>query len=206
MRFPWEGPSWAGTCRLWNFLVRAALRWSKHQHTHLSERRPAAGRRRRQRTGFSRFAAKPKARRRFRSQGPPKSSGVDLAFSVVGHQRLSQYSNGEIAKITLSSQIRETVVQLQRFEVRPPTQRFDLRTYNELQAKEILRHKWIESEKAGRDLGEEAVYDWIQRYAADFRQAHGWVLCPAEEASWSERLKVRLDLAFRWSCGIFAGR
>jgi hypothetical protein len=35
---------------------------------------------------------------------------------------------------------------------------------------EILRHKWIESEKAQRDLGAEAVLDWIHRYAAQWRE------------------------------------
>ncbi|MCX5756995.1 MAG: hypothetical protein NTU83_00510 [Candidatus Hydrogenedentes bacterium] len=35
---------------------------------------------------------------------------------------------------------------------------------------EILRYKWIESEKAHRDLGAEAALDWIKRYAADWRR------------------------------------
>ena len=39
----------------------------------------------------------------------------------------------------------------------------------EEQRAEIQRHKWIESEKAGRDLGEEAVRDWIHRFAASWR-------------------------------------
>ena len=34
---------------------------------------------------------------------------------------------------------------------------------------EILKHKWIESEKAGYDLGDEAVWDWIRKYAPQFR-------------------------------------
>lgn len=38
------------------------------------------------------------------------------------------------------------------------------------QREEILRHKWIESEKAQRDLGAEAVLDWIRRYAAEWRK------------------------------------
>jgi hypothetical protein len=38
-----------------------------------------------------------------------------------------------------------------------------------LQIKEILKHKWIESEKAGIDLGDQAVIEWIEKYAADFR-------------------------------------
>ena len=35
---------------------------------------------------------------------------------------------------------------------------------------EILRHKWIESEKAQRDLGAEAALDWIRKYAAQWRK------------------------------------
>ncbi len=37
------------------------------------------------------------------------------------------------------------------------------------QRQEILRHKWIESEKAGRDLGNDAVKDWLSRFAAAWR-------------------------------------
>jgi hypothetical protein len=39
-----------------------------------------------------------------------------------------------------------------------------------MQLEEILEHKWIMSEKEGRDLGEEAVKDWIDKYAAIFRE------------------------------------
>ena len=38
-----------------------------------------------------------------------------------------------------------------------------------MQIDEIQKHKWIESEKAMRDLGNQAVFDWVQKYAADFR-------------------------------------
>jgi hypothetical protein len=35
---------------------------------------------------------------------------------------------------------------------------------------EILKHKWIESEKAGFDIGfEKALTDWITRYRAGWR-------------------------------------
>lgn len=35
---------------------------------------------------------------------------------------------------------------------------------------EILRHKWIESEKAGRDIGfERALLDWIRHHRAQWR-------------------------------------
>jgi hypothetical protein len=36
---------------------------------------------------------------------------------------------------------------------------------------EILKHKWIESEKAGRDIGfEKALTDWIVKYRAGWRK------------------------------------
>jgi hypothetical protein len=35
---------------------------------------------------------------------------------------------------------------------------------------EILRHKWIESEKVGRDIGfEKALLDWIIKYRSGWR-------------------------------------
>lgn len=40
----------------------------------------------------------------------------------------------------------------------------------EAQRKEIQVHKWIESERAGQDLGQGAVHDWIIRYAAEWRR------------------------------------
>jgi len=36
---------------------------------------------------------------------------------------------------------------------------------------EILRHKWIESEKAGHDIGfEKALLDWIVKHRSSWRQ------------------------------------
>jgi len=46
--------------------------------------------------------------------------------------------------------------------------------YREFQAEreEILRHKWIESEKAGHDIGfERALTDWIIRHRAQWRKS-----------------------------------
>jgi hypothetical protein len=35
---------------------------------------------------------------------------------------------------------------------------------------EILRHKWIESEKAGQDIGfEKALLDWVIKYRSAWR-------------------------------------
>ena len=33
---------------------------------------------------------------------------------------------------------------------------------------EMARHKWLESEKAGHDLGEEAMLEWVELYMDDF--------------------------------------
>ena len=46
--------------------------------------------------------------------------------------------------------------------------------YREFQAEreEILRHKWIESEKAGHDIGfEQALTDWIIKHRSSWRKA-----------------------------------
>ena len=46
--------------------------------------------------------------------------------------------------------------------------------YREFQAEreEILKHKWIESEKAGHDIGfERALTDWIIRHRTNWRRA-----------------------------------
>jgi PIN domain nuclease of toxin-antitoxin system len=38
------------------------------------------------------------------------------------------------------------------------------------QVKEIEIHKWIESEKAGCDLGDRACLDWIKNHAKAYRE------------------------------------
>ena len=46
--------------------------------------------------------------------------------------------------------------------------------YREFQAEreEILRHKWIESEKAGHDIGfERALTEWIIKHRSSWRKA-----------------------------------
>lgn len=46
--------------------------------------------------------------------------------------------------------------------------------YREFQAEreEILKHKWIESEKAGYDIGfERALTDWIIKHRSKWRKA-----------------------------------
>ena len=36
---------------------------------------------------------------------------------------------------------------------------------------EIMKHKWIESEKAGRDIGyDRAMVDWVLKYRAQWRR------------------------------------
>ncbi len=50
----------------------------------------------------------------------------------------------------------------------------DLKRYLEIQTREIDRHKWIESEKAGKDLGMDAAIDWIQKYADLFSDSYSF--------------------------------
>lgn len=43
---------------------------------------------------------------------------------------------------------------------------------------EILRHKWIESEKAGHDVGfEKALLDWVSTHRAQWRARRKNQLC-----------------------------
>jgi hypothetical protein len=47
----------------------------------------------------------------------------------------------------------------------------ELRKYNAAQIDEILRYKWIESEKCGHDIGElKAACEWITKYGAEFNK------------------------------------
>lgn len=44
-----------------------------------------------------------------------------------------------------------------------------MKQFMDAQVKEMEIHKWIESEKANHDLGEEALKDWIKKHAEEFR-------------------------------------
>jgi hypothetical protein len=49
---------------------------------------------------------------------------------------------------------------------------------------EILRHKWIESEKIGRDIGfEKALLDWILKYRSGWRNNRAKTLRDQKNAS-----------------------
>jgi hypothetical protein len=59
---------------------------------------------------------------------------------------------------------------------------------------EILRHKWLESEKAGRDIGVlAAAYDWRLKYYQYWKQYHASgepaILAPVRSAS-RRRLEI----------------
>jgi hypothetical protein len=44
--------------------------------------------------------------------------------------------------------------------------------YYQKELNEVLKHKWIESEKAGRDIGfEAALIDWIRHYREPWRES-----------------------------------
>jgi hypothetical protein len=50
---------------------------------------------------------------------------------------------------------------------------------------EALRFKWIESEKAGRDLGETAIYNWVRHHWNGFLRAK-WLEHLEGRAFWIE--------------------
>ena len=57
-----------------------------------------------------------------------------------------------------------------------------LRAYLVFQREEMDRHKWIESEKARRDLQAPSLSDWVRRYSIVFsrywRRTHVFVPAP----------------------------
>jgi hypothetical protein len=44
--------------------------------------------------------------------------------------------------------------------------------YMKEQVSEIKRSKWIESEKAGHDLGNEFAIEWIKEHHSEFRESY----------------------------------
>ena len=42
--------------------------------------------------------------------------------------------------------------------------------FNKIQMKEMEDHRWLESEKEGHDIGENAYLDWILKHAKKFRE------------------------------------
>jgi hypothetical protein len=48
----------------------------------------------------------------------------------------------------------------------------DLKTFLINQKLEIEKYKWIESQKANRDLGEEAVAEWVKKNAKQYRKEY----------------------------------
>jgi hypothetical protein len=52
-------------------------------------------------------------------------------------------------------------------------------------AQEVLKHKWIESQKAGYDLGEAAIKHWVQQHWTGYLRAR-WVEHLQGKQSWAE--------------------
>lgn len=48
------------------------------------------------------------------------------------------------------------------------------RSINDVGREAVMQHKWLESEKAGHDLGEHAIYDWIRQYWHTFYRARAF--------------------------------
>ena len=46
----------------------------------------------------------------------------------------------------------------------------DMKSYCHRQVEEAKKYKWIQSQKAGRDLGDAAIVEWVKKFAAQFRK------------------------------------
>ncbi|WDE96157.1 hypothetical protein PQO03_10570 [Lentisphaera profundi] len=46
------------------------------------------------------------------------------------------------------------------------------RDFIDHQVVEMQKHKWLESEKAGADLGEQALLEWVDKYYDKFSKAY----------------------------------
>lgn len=49
------------------------------------------------------------------------------------------------------------------------------------QVEEMKKHKWIVSEQAHRDMGEAAFFEWIAKFAKDFRESWEMAHGPVDE-------------------------
>jgi len=61
---------------------------------------------------------------------------------------------------------------------------------------EIAKHKWIKSQLAGRDLGEEAVREWVQLHWSSFVRAR-WIEHLRGDCYWNELDSFDFDLVNR---------
>ena len=84
----------------------------------------------------------------------------------------------QLSIVSLQPNVTVTATLQLRMSNSPETSGSDLvknsSLYREFQAEreEIMRHKWIESEKAGYDIGfERALTDWIIKHRAKWRRA-----------------------------------
>jgi hypothetical protein len=51
----------------------------------------------------------------------------------------------------------------------------DMKSYCHRQIDEAKKYKWIQSQKAGHDLGDDAVNEWVVKFAAEFRKEYNEV-------------------------------
>lgn len=87
-----------------------------------------------------------------------------------------------------------------------------MKRFNYLQhnaaVEEILKHKWIESKKAGRDIGfVSAAMDWIKCHGESWRKSKGFFEIPHQEAAggFDERRRYR-RLCVCWPVKIQRGK
>ena len=65
----------------------------------------------------------------------------------------------------------------------------DMKSYCYRQIEEAKKYKWIQSQKAGHDLGDAAVTEWVKKFAAKFREDYNEVYASMVEYVAVETIK-----------------
>jgi hypothetical protein len=83
------------------------------------------------------------------------------------------------------------------------------KAFMELLVEEMMKHKWIQSQKAGKDLGVDAEVEWIKNHAAEFRQyiqsVHGSIVYPMDFRQFME-MQVQQIMKHKYIQSEKAGR
>ena len=94
---------------------------------------------------------------------------MELLTSAAEVREFERFQS-ELAESTNKPVDQRSAVQIWLSEHAPRWRRRRQLTAAQLQAEEIRKYRWIESEKKKADVGKDAHLDWVKAYAADWRR------------------------------------
>lgn len=65
----------------------------------------------------------------------------------------------------------------------------DMKTFCYRQVEEAKKYKWIQSQKAGKELGNEAITEWVSKFAAKFRKEYNDIYAAMVQHVTAETIK-----------------